>query len=80
MVSFAEGRRRSQELGCIAFHEISVRENVDQVSFFFQTSSMSYIITFLNHPYSGVNKSDDRLFVTESMSSIDLHNSSFMNT
>lgn len=31
MVTYAEGRKRCQELGCVAFHEISVREDVDQV-------------------------------------------------
>ncbi|XP_026812249.1 ras-related and estrogen-regulated growth inhibitor [Rhopalosiphum maidis] len=30
MVTYAEGRKRCQELGCVAFHEISVREDVDQ--------------------------------------------------
>lgn len=43
MVTYAEGRKRCQELGCVAFHEISVREDVDQVSqfcFFFSTILM----------------------------------------
>lgn len=31
MVSTQEGRLRSQEMGCSCFHEISVRENVDDV-------------------------------------------------
>jgi len=30
MVTYAEGRKRCEELGCVAFHEISVREDVDQ--------------------------------------------------
>ncbi|XP_050524890.1 ras-related and estrogen-regulated growth inhibitor isoform X2 [Daktulosphaira vitifoliae] len=44
MVSFAEGRRRSQELGCIAFHEISVRENVDQTFIVFKEAYMTWKI------------------------------------
>lgn len=32
MVSLEEGQRRFRELSCACFHEISVRENVDQVS------------------------------------------------
>lgn len=31
MVSLEEGQRRFRELSCACFHEISVRENVDQV-------------------------------------------------
>lgn len=31
MVSIEEGRKRSQEIGCVLFHEISVRESVEQV-------------------------------------------------
>ncbi|KAJ2950520.1 hypothetical protein O0L34_g8764 [Tuta absoluta] len=31
MVSTEEGQRRSQEIGCVCFHEISVRESIDQV-------------------------------------------------
>lgn len=34
MVTYDEGRKRYQELGCVAFHEISVREDVDQVNQF----------------------------------------------
>lgn len=32
MVSIEEGQRRFKELSCACFHEISVRESVDQVS------------------------------------------------
>lgn len=32
MVSLDEGQRRFKELSCACFHEISVRESVDQVS------------------------------------------------
>lgn len=32
MVSLEEGQRRSKEIGCVCFHEISVRESIDQVS------------------------------------------------
>ncbi|XP_050420100.1 ras-related and estrogen-regulated growth inhibitor isoform X2 [Adelges cooleyi] len=42
MVSFTEGRRRCQELGCVAFHEISVRENVDQAFAVFKEAYMSW--------------------------------------
>ncbi|XP_050362806.1 ras-related and estrogen-regulated growth inhibitor [Nymphalis io] len=31
MVSTDEGQRRSKEIGCVCFHEISVRESIDQV-------------------------------------------------
>ncbi|XP_031338618.1 ras-related and estrogen-regulated growth inhibitor [Photinus pyralis] len=31
MVSLEEGQRRSKEIGCICFHEISVRESIEQV-------------------------------------------------
>ncbi|CAH0397476.1 unnamed protein product [Chilo suppressalis] len=31
MVSTEEGQRRSQEIGCVCFHEISVRESIEQV-------------------------------------------------
>ncbi|XP_026748240.2 ras-like protein family member 11A [Galleria mellonella] len=31
MVSTEEGQRRSKEIGCVCFHEISVRESIDQV-------------------------------------------------
>ncbi|VVC89149.1 unnamed protein product, partial [Leptidea sinapis] len=31
MVSSEEGHRRSKEIGCVCFHEISVRESIDQV-------------------------------------------------
>ncbi|RZF38833.1 hypothetical protein LSTR_LSTR000536 [Laodelphax striatellus] len=31
MVSSEDGQRRSKEIGCICFHEISVRESIDQV-------------------------------------------------
>nr|CAD7427606.1 unnamed protein product [Timema monikensis] len=30
MVSLEDGQRRSQEIGCVCFHEISVRESVEQ--------------------------------------------------
>lgn len=32
MVSTEEGQRRSKEIGCVCFHEISVRESIEQVS------------------------------------------------
>ncbi|GJQ73904.1 hypothetical protein Trydic_g18838 [Trypoxylus dichotomus] len=31
MVTSEEGQRRSKEIGCVCFHEISVRESIDQV-------------------------------------------------
>lgn len=31
MVSLEEGQKRSKEIGCVCFHEISVRESIDQV-------------------------------------------------
>ncbi|XP_026326533.1 ras-related and estrogen-regulated growth inhibitor [Hyposmocoma kahamanoa] len=31
MVSTEEGQRRSKEIGCVCFHEISVRESIEQV-------------------------------------------------
>lgn len=33
MVSLEEGQRRSKEIGCVCFHEISVRESIEQVSY-----------------------------------------------
>ncbi|VVC24843.1 Small GTP-binding protein domain,P-loop containing nucleoside triphosphate hydrolase,Small GTPase [Cinara cedri] len=47
MVTYADGKKRSQELGCVAFHEISVREDVDQAYEVFKEAytcwkSMSY--------------------------------------
>lgn len=32
MVTTEEGQRRSKEIGCVCFHEISVRESIEQVS------------------------------------------------
>lgn len=34
MVSTDEGHHRSREIGCVCFHEISVRESIEQVSLF----------------------------------------------
>lgn len=34
MISLEEGQKRSKEIGCVCFHEISVRESIDQVSAF----------------------------------------------
>ncbi|KAG6458510.1 ras-related and estrogen-regulated growth inhibitor [Manduca sexta] len=31
MITMEEGKRRSKEIGCVCFHEISVRESIDQV-------------------------------------------------
>jgi hypothetical protein len=31
MVAFEEGQRRSADIDCVSFHEISVRENIDEV-------------------------------------------------
>lgn len=31
MVSVEDGQRRSKEIGCVCFHEISVRESIEQV-------------------------------------------------
>lgn len=31
MISIEEGQRRSKEIGCVCFHEISVRESIEQV-------------------------------------------------
>lgn len=31
MISSEEGQRRSKEIGCVCFHEISVRESIEQV-------------------------------------------------
>ncbi|XP_019772605.1 ras-related and estrogen-regulated growth inhibitor isoform X1 [Dendroctonus ponderosae] len=31
MVSLEDGQKRSKEIGCVCFHEISVRESIDQV-------------------------------------------------
>lgn len=31
MITTEEGQRRSKEIGCVCFHEISVRESIDQV-------------------------------------------------
>lgn len=31
MVTLEEGQKRSKEIGCVCFHEISVRESIDQV-------------------------------------------------
>lgn len=32
MVTVEDGQRRSKEIGCVCFHEISVRESIEQVS------------------------------------------------
>lgn len=32
MVSLEEGQKRSKEIGCVCFHEISVRESIEQVN------------------------------------------------
>jgi GTPase SAR1 family protein len=34
MVSHEDGQRRSREIGCVCFHEISVRESIEQVKYF----------------------------------------------
>lgn len=34
MVSIEEGQKRSKEIGCVCFYEISVRESIEQVSAF----------------------------------------------
>jgi Ras family. len=31
MVSTEDGTRRCREIGCLCFHEISIRESIDQV-------------------------------------------------
>jgi GTPase SAR1 family protein len=31
MVTFEEGRRRCMDIGCVSFHEISVREHIEEV-------------------------------------------------
>ncbi|KAL0273371.1 UNVERIFIED_CONTAM: hypothetical protein PYX00_006053 [Menopon gallinae] len=36
MVSKEEGLKRSKDIGCVCFHEISVRESVDQVRYVFR--------------------------------------------
>lgn len=36
MVSVEEGQRRSREIACACFHEISVRESIDQVQSVFR--------------------------------------------
>ncbi|XP_071452655.1 ras-related and estrogen-regulated growth inhibitor [Hetaerina americana] len=36
MVTYEEGERRSKDIGCVCFHEISVRENLDEVWSVFQ--------------------------------------------
>jgi GTPase SAR1 family protein len=40
MVTLEEGQRRSKEIGCVCFHEISVRESIEQV----ETSSKTVLI------------------------------------
>jgi len=40
MVTLEEGQRRSKEIGCVCFHEISVRESIEQVD----TSSKTVLI------------------------------------
>lgn len=32
MVTTDEGQRRSKEIGCVCFHEVSVRESIEQVN------------------------------------------------
>ncbi|XP_071056258.1 ras-related and estrogen-regulated growth inhibitor-like [Onthophagus taurus] len=36
MVTLEEGQKRSKEIGCVCFHEISVRESIDQVASVFR--------------------------------------------
>ena len=44
MVTLEEGQRRSKEIGCVCFHEISVRESIEQVD----TSSKTVLIIELS--------------------------------
>jgi len=44
MVTLEEGQRRSKEIGCVCFHEISVRESIEQV----ETSSKTVLIIELS--------------------------------
>jgi len=44
MVTLEEGQRRSKEIGCVCFHEISVRESIEQV----ETTSKTVLITELS--------------------------------
>jgi Ras family. len=46
MVTLEEGQRRSKEIGCVCFHEISVRESIEQV----HTSSKTMLIMELSLP------------------------------
>jgi GTPase SAR1 family protein len=45
MVTLEEGQRRSKEIGCVCFHEISVRESIEQVHI--DTSSETVLNTEL---------------------------------
>jgi GTPase SAR1 family protein len=44
MVTLEEGQRRSKEIGCVCFHEISVRESIEQVD----TSSKTVLMIELS--------------------------------
>lgn len=43
MVSLEDGQRRSKEIGCVCFHEISVRESIEQVRYVDDTTNIPYI-------------------------------------
>ncbi|KAL4708800.1 hypothetical protein ACJJTC_011764 [Scirpophaga incertulas] len=45
MVSTEEGQRRSKEIGCVCFHEISVRESIDQVWSVFHDARRFYRVS-----------------------------------
>jgi GTPase SAR1 family protein len=45
MVTLEEGQRRSKEIGCVCFHEISVRESIEQVD----TNSKTVLILELSN-------------------------------
>lgn len=59
MVSSEEGQRRSKEIGCVCFHEISVRESIEQViiddhlqTTQFHTQRTSVILLTCNYEYN----------------------------
>lgn len=54
MVTTEEGQRRSKEIGCVCFHEISVRESIDQVGLYARVVKQNLIdiLSTICHSYT----------------------------
>jgi len=63
MVTLEEGQRRSKEIGCVCFHEISVRESIEQV----ETNSKTVLIIELSVTKADVLQSHCSMLLTQSL-------------